>query len=100
MSSPKHASTSVDVPEYYTQFEPGSDDNETLWSVLEIVKEDKRRYLVKWEGTDPDTGKPWDPSWVPKTDCTDDLIYEWKLMKAKKAKARKKKRTNKGDMGQ
>ena len=99
MSSRNRGLSPVDVPDYSTQFEPGIDDNETLWSVLEIIKEDKKRYLVKWEGIDPDTGKPWDPSWVPKRDCTDDLIYEWKVTKAKKDKARKKKRQIHDDMG-
>ena len=78
----------VDVPEYSTQFEPLPDDSDTLWNVLEILKENKQRYLVKWEGIDPETGKPWRHSWVPKSDCTDDLIREWKITKAKKAKKR------------
>ena len=99
MSPPSRGSSPVDVPEYSTQFEPGPDDNETLWNVLEIIKENKTRYLVKWEGVDPETGKPWDPSWVPKSDCTDGLILEWKVKKAKKDKAREKKRKRLGEMG-
>lgn len=28
------------------------------------------KYEVDWEGIDPATNKPWDPSWVFKKDCT------------------------------
>ena len=90
MSSSSRAPSPEDIPKYNTQFEPGSDDDETLWSVLQIVKESRDRYLVKWAGVDPDTGKPWDMSWVPKHDCTDDLIHEWKVSKSKKVQDRKK----------
>jgi len=42
---------------------------DTDWiSDCEIIGErthrGKKEYLIKWAGTDPDTGKPWDPSWV------------------------------------
>jgi hypothetical protein len=95
MSSSSHPSSPEDIPKYNTQFEPGPDDDETLWTVLEIVKENRDKYLVKWEGVDPDTGKPWDLSWVPKRDCTNDLIHDWKVSKAKKTQARKRKRKGK-----
>lgn len=97
MSSLSPASSSQDIPKYNTQFEPGSDDNETLWNVLQIVKESKNKYLVKWEGVDPDTGKPWDLSWVPKHDCTNELIHEWKASKAQRRQSRKKVRKSKDD---
>jgi hypothetical protein len=82
----------ISLPEYSTQFEPLSGDETNLWEALEILKEARHTYLVKWGGVDPSTGDPWQPSWVPKRDCTDDLIYEWKIKAAKK----KQKTTRKG----
>ncbi|KAJ1306539.1 hypothetical protein OPQ81_007540 [Rhizoctonia solani] len=68
---------------YETQFESHSDDEENLYSVERILAEKGGKYLVQWEGIDPTTGEKWAPDWVPKTDCTDDLIADWKLEKAK-----------------
>ncbi|KAF8598322.1 hypothetical protein BDV93DRAFT_561477 [Ceratobasidium sp. AG-I] len=47
-----------------TQFEPHSDDEDTLYNVEKILVEAGRRYLVQWEGRDPTTGKKWPPDWV------------------------------------
>ncbi|KAF8596356.1 hypothetical protein BDV93DRAFT_455137 [Ceratobasidium sp. AG-I] len=71
-----------------TQFEPHSDDEDTLYNVEKILDEAGRRYLVQWEGRDPATGKKWPPDWVPKTDCTDDLIADWKLEKERRKRGR------------
>jgi len=68
-----------------TQFEPHElDHSETFWDVKCILNEKPGFYFVDWDGVDPATGKPWPPSWVAKTDCTDDLIREWKAAKRKK----------------
>jgi len=68
-----------------TQFEPHESDNsETFWDVKRILNEKPGFYFVDWDGIDPATGEPWPPSWVAKTDCTDDLIREWKAAKRKK----------------
>lgn len=44
-----------------------SQDNE-LWVVEAILAERKRgrgiQYKIKWEGNDPDTGEPWEDTWV------------------------------------
>lgn len=68
---------------YETQFESQSGDEENLYNVERILAEKGRKYLVQWEGTDPTTGQRWPPDWVPKTDCTNDLIADWKREKAK-----------------
>ncbi|KAJ7584077.1 hypothetical protein C8J56DRAFT_728414, partial [Mycena floridula] len=49
-----------------------------LWTVIAITQEKGKKYKVKWEGTDPKTNKPWPESWVAKSDCTPDLVQEWK----------------------
>lgn len=68
-----------------TQFEPHESDNsEIFWDVKCILNEKPGFYFVDWDGIDPATGEPWPPSWVTKTDCTDDLIQEWKAAKRKK----------------
>jgi hypothetical protein len=72
---------------YETQFEAQSDDEDNLYNVERILAEKGRKYLVQWEGIDPATGEKWAPDWVPKTDCTDDLIADWKREKAKMKRA-------------
>jgi len=47
---------------------PASADTD-VWAVIEILAEKGNRYRVQWYGTDPDTGKPWPPSWIPKKDA-------------------------------
>lgn len=85
--------TSLEVSQPETQFIPQEDDEDTLWSVIEILAENKKQYKVLWEGDDPATGKPWKPSWVAKHDCTDDLVARWKK---KKAQLKKEKRAAQG----
>lgn len=81
-----HSQTSVASPSQ--KFVPEDDDEETLWEVESITAEKNNQYKVKWVGLDPMTGKPWAQSWVPKKDCTPDLVLAWKLKK-KEADRRK-----------
>ncbi|KAK7442792.1 hypothetical protein VKT23_016036 [Stygiomarasmius scandens] len=74
---------SQDVSEPETQFVPQEDDEDNLWQVIAIVDEDKKMYKVKWAGTDSN-GNPWPLDWVPKHDCTPDLVVEWKKKKARR----------------
>lgn len=81
-----------------TQFELREDDE--LYEVLEIIGERKNEYRVRWAGNDPKTKKPWLPSWVPKHDCTDDLVIIWKKQQRKqkeeRTRAKEAKKTVKG----
>lgn len=86
-------SSSLEIEPYQTQFVPQEDDEETLWDVIEITGERTNQYKVRWAGNDPATGKPWAQSWVPKHDCTDDLIRDWKIAKAKKKKEAEKRKS-------
>ncbi|TFK50502.1 hypothetical protein OE88DRAFT_263559 [Heliocybe sulcata] len=82
--SDNEAGPSTQISDFETQFVPQENDDEELWEVIEITGEQGNRYCVKWAGLDPATGKPWAQSWVPKHDCTDDLVEEWKRKKARK----------------
>ncbi|KAG2067698.1 hypothetical protein BDR04DRAFT_835311 [Suillus decipiens] len=73
-----------ELSEFETQFEPRSNDDDALWEVIEIVAERGKKYRVRWAGNDPKTGRPWPLDWVPKHDCTDHLVEEWKKKKAAK----------------
>ncbi|KZT54841.1 hypothetical protein CALCODRAFT_438001, partial [Calocera cornea HHB12733] len=57
-----------------------SDDPENFFDVESILDEDEAggKYLIKWKGKDPSTGRPWKNSWEPKSNCTPSLIAEWK----------------------
>lgn len=90
-----HASLSsaLEVSERETQFVSQDDDDEILWEVIAITSEKPKAYKVQWAGVDPKTHKPWPQSWVPKRDCTDDLVIEWKRKLALKKKGKSKKCT-------
>ncbi|KAG2745559.1 hypothetical protein P692DRAFT_2089000 [Suillus brevipes Sb2] len=75
-----------ELSEFETQFEPRSNDDDVLWEVIEIVAERGKKYRVRWAGNDPKTGRPWPLDWVPKHDCTDHLVGEWKRKKALKGR--------------
>ncbi|KDR79423.1 hypothetical protein GALMADRAFT_243496 [Galerina marginata CBS 339.88] len=92
-TSDSDAESVVSVSSQSQHFEPHEDDDEMLWEVIEITSEERNRYKVRWKGVDPSTGKPWPLSWVPKQDCTDDLVFEWK--RKKKEKERRKSTTSK-----
>ncbi|KAG2135260.1 hypothetical protein DEU56DRAFT_395491 [Suillus clintonianus] len=79
-----------ELSEFETQFEPRSNDDDALWEVLEIVAERGKKYRVRWAGNDPKTGRPWPLDWVPKHDCTDHLVEEWKRKKAEKGRRSRK----------
>ncbi|KZT18411.1 hypothetical protein NEOLEDRAFT_1143431 [Neolentinus lepideus HHB14362 ss-1] len=86
--SDNEAGPSTQISDFETQFVSQEDDDKTLWEVIEITGEQGRRYRVKWAGINPETGQPWADSWVPKHDCTDDLVEEWKRKKARKRKGK------------
>jgi len=81
---------SEDETQPATQFEAGSDDSAVLYEARTILDERVRtlrgksfgEFLVDWAGEDPETGKPWGPTWQKKTDCTNELIKDWKEKKA------------------
>ncbi|KAH9476272.1 hypothetical protein JR316_0011843 [Psilocybe cubensis] len=77
------------------KFVPEEDDDENLWEVECITAERNNMFKVKWVGLDPMTGKPWAQSWVPKKDCTPDLVLAWKLKK-KQEERRKSTASTKG----
>ncbi|KAK8187260.1 hypothetical protein IWZ00DRAFT_574966 [Phyllosticta capitalensis] len=56
---------------------PVTDD---FFPAKSILAEDpqSKKYLVEWEGLDPKTRKPFDPTWEPYDFCTEELVIEWK----------------------
>jgi len=57
-----------------------------MWDAEEILDEKVLKrgglFLVRWQGIDPMTGEDWEPTWEPKDNVTDDLIKNWKALKA------------------
>jgi hypothetical protein len=66
-----------------TPFIPHPNDNLALREVKEITTDTPNKYKVTWDGIDPDTRKPWEPSWVSKSDCTDHVVAQWEAKKVK-----------------
>lgn len=75
------------VSDLSQRFEPREDDNTTLFQVIEITGESRDQYRVRWEGVDPKTLKPWTQSWVPRRDCTKDLVLSWKRKKGRRCES-------------
>ena len=78
--------STLEISEPETQFVSQEDDEDILWEVIEITAEKSKQYRVRWAGEDPKTRKPWPQSWVPKHDCTNDLVLAWKRKQAQRKK--------------
>lgn len=76
-----------------TQFIPNSQE---LYEAIEILDERPGKYLIRWEGTDPISGKPYAPSWEDKEGCTPLLVQDWKRAKRLELQATKRKRRSTG----
>lgn len=74
--------------------EADSEQSGQYWQALEILAEDRRRYKIRWAGTDPDTGEPWENSWTLKEYVTSDLVQTWKRKKQQATKAKKETRAS------
>jgi hypothetical protein len=86
---------SLEYTDSEDQFVPRDGDEDDLWEVIEIVAEKGKRYRVRWAGINPQTNKPWPLDWVPKSDCTPDIVKAWKQKQAQK-KTKKGRRKGKG----
>lgn len=66
--------------DYASSFSADESDDEIIYDVIEIVKERKGQYLVRWDGVDP-KGKPWPDTWIDKHEVVEDIVEEWTLKK-------------------
>lgn len=80
------------------RFVPQSDDEEQLFSITRIVKERAHEFLVEWEGVD-ENGKPWENTWVPKCDVTEDAKKQWREEERKRKRANAARRTSRASAG-
>ncbi|KAF2497214.1 hypothetical protein BU16DRAFT_526234 [Lophium mytilinum] len=65
-----------------------ADSQEDLCPARAILQENKRKYLIAWENN-PVTGEEYDPTWEPKSNANEELVAEWKQVKAEKQASRK-----------
>ncbi|KAI0328156.1 hypothetical protein GY45DRAFT_1326691 [Cubamyces sp. BRFM 1775] len=72
--------------------EDDAQSSDDWYEAIDIVAEKRGMYKVRWGGVNPETGKPWPDSWVPKKDCSDTLIKSWKAQQAEKKKAQAQRR--------
>jgi hypothetical protein len=52
--------------------------SERLWAAIEILEANGTHYLIRWDGTDPATGAPYEPTWEPHDFVTSGLEAAWK----------------------
>ncbi|KAJ7220718.1 hypothetical protein GGX14DRAFT_431848, partial [Mycena pura] len=84
----------TDISDRDEEFEYHESDDENLYDAIEILKERKGQYLIKWAGVDSN-GDPWPDSWANKRDVTDDLVRAWKAVRTQKKREALQRRTNK-----
>ncbi|KNE94879.1 hypothetical protein, variant 1 [Puccinia striiformis f. sp. tritici PST-78] len=70
-----------------------SSSQETEYEAIEILKEKGGMYHIRWAGIDPETNKPWKPTWEPKAMANDLLKADW-LEKKRKRKRRSSQRNS------
>ena len=58
-STPTNRKTSAS-----TSTPQNSSSQESLYVVRDVLDQKGDKYLLAWEGIDPQTGKPWKPTWV------------------------------------
>jgi hypothetical protein len=49
-----------------------------LWAAERIDEDNGTHYLIRWDGTDPATGAPYEPTWEPHDFVTSGLEAAWK----------------------
>ncbi|OCK79521.1 hypothetical protein K432DRAFT_393812 [Lepidopterella palustris CBS 459.81] len=54
-----------------------------------ILRENKKKYKIKWKGIDPTTGEPYKPTWELKAHANKELVVDWKRLKAERRAAKK-----------
>lgn len=57
---------------------------EPYWLAIEILQENQTKFLIRWEGTDPTTGLPYEPTWEPKRNANEELRAAWAAEKKKR----------------
>jgi len=54
---------------------------EGWFEAVEILNEERGKFLISWAGTDPATGRPYEPSWEPKSYANKQLRADWQARK-------------------
>ncbi|GAA5964993.1 hypothetical protein JCM3765_004820 [Sporobolomyces pararoseus] len=70
------------------ELEVAEADSQGFWEALEILDETATQYFIRWAGTD-EKGKPWKPTWEPKSNANAKLIEAWKKEGRQKMKHKK-----------
>jgi hypothetical protein len=52
--------------------------SEIYWAAIEILEDNGTHYRIRWDGTDPATGSPYEPTWELHEFVTPDLEEKWK----------------------
>ncbi|OWY49423.1 zn2 cys6 DNA-binding protein [Alternaria alternata] len=52
--------------------------SEVFWAATRILEDNGTRYLVEWDGIEPGTGRPYEPTWEPHNFVTLALEADWK----------------------
>ena len=95
----KHSGEATDPRKKYKALssslpEPVETDGESpseFHPIEAILEEKGRKYKIQWKGTDPETGRPYKPTWEPKENANEEAVQDWKDRKA----ARKRRSTSK-----
>lgn len=73
-----HLSNPSPAPPLKRSRRPAAPPSSAWYAARAILDETDTHYLISWEGSDPGTSAPFEPSWQPKRNASAALVRAWK----------------------
>lgn len=73
-----HLSNPSPAPPLKRSRRPAAPPSSAWYAARAILDETDTHYLIRWEGSDPGTSAPFEPSWQPKRNASAALVRAWK----------------------
>ncbi|KAF2852070.1 hypothetical protein T440DRAFT_467301 [Plenodomus tracheiphilus IPT5] len=83
---PKYIDSSAHDAQTQTQPTQADDFCPVECILDEKIERGRTVYKLQWQGVNPETGKPWDPTWEPRSNCTELLLASWEVEKIAKGR--------------
>lgn len=73
-----HRSNPSPAPPSKRSRRPAAPPSSAWYAARAILDETATHYLIRWEGSDPSTSAPFEPSWEPKRNASAALVRAWR----------------------